>query len=184
MRIKSKWYNKDRPKSVEENAGALAYITSRVAFNSVKEMFDKGFSFPDESARVHSIGEFAAFLIQVADRLVYHKMDEEERRKFITTLALRVADTMAENLTAALGEGEHRRTYIDTLNSRLEDYSECRFDEEAGEPGYQFRSYLGHKVAEAIGGEDSKWVVEHVAEIEAPEAVDNLKKGLSGLFAE
>lgn len=184
MRIKSKWYNKERPKTVEENARALAYITSRVAFNAAKEMYDKGFTFPSDVSRVETVGEFAAFLIQVADRLVYERMDEAERREFITTLALGVADTMADNLQDVRGEGDHKRAYIDRLNARLDDYSECRFDDEAQEPGYQFRSYLGHKVAEAVGGEESKWVVEHVAEIEALEAVDNLKKGLKGLFAE
>lgn len=184
MRIKSKWYKKDRPKTVEENAEALAYITSRIAFNSVKEMYEKGFSFPSDAARVETIGEFAAFLVQAADRLVYDRMDAEERQRFVTTLALGVAGTVADNMADVYGEQtDHRRAYVERLNQRLEDYSEMRFDTEAQEAGYQSRSYLGHMVAEAVGEEEARWVVEHVAEIEAPEAIDNLKKGMKGLFS-
>ena len=43
-------------------------------------------------------------------------------------------------------------------------------------PSYRFLRYLGEKMFEAMAGTDNKWVIEHVIEIEAPEAMRPLKK--------
>ena len=180
MRIKSRWHKKDKPKSVEEIAGALAFIAWRIGFNVVKEMQSKDFFFGSDATRLAVIGEFLAFLIQVADRLAYDRMPDEQRQRFVTTLALRLADTMADNKTDVLGPGDYRRPFVENLNRRLEDYSEFQFAD--GRPSYQFCAYLGRMINETIGGEDNKWVVEQVAEVEAPEAVDMLKKGMGNLF--
>jgi hypothetical protein len=38
--------------------------------------------------------------------------------------------------------------------------------------------YLGDKVADAMAVTDAKWVLEHVMEIEAPEALKTLRRTL------
>lgn len=181
MRIKSRWHRKDKPKSVEEIAGALAFIAWRIGFNAVKEMQEKDFRFGSDATRLEIIGEFLAFLIQVADRLAYDKgMEEDERRRFVTTLALRLADTMQDNKQDVLGPGDYRPPFIEKLNRRLDDYSEFSFVD--GRPGHQFCGYLGRMVDETIGGPENKWVVEQVADVESLEASDTLKKGFDNLF--
>ena len=42
--------------------------------------------------------------------------------------------------------------------------------------GYAFLRYLGEKVALAMAATDSKWVLEQVVDVEAPEAIKTLKK--------
>ena len=72
------------------------------------------------------------------------------------------------------GPGEYRKSLIDTLNARGADYAE--FDFPGGAPSYAALRYLGDKMAEAMAGTDSKWVIEQVIEIEAPEAVKTIRR--------
>jgi hypothetical protein len=59
-------------------------------------------------------------------------------------------------------------------------YAEFRFDD--GEPGYAFKRYLGECVTNSMGPKDRKWISDQVMEIEIPEMLKTLKKGLKDLF--
>ena len=60
------------------------------------------------------------------------------------------------------------------------DYAAFRFDN--GEPGYAFKRYLGECVTNTMGDKDRKWICDQVMEIEVPEMLKTLKKGLNDLF--
>ena len=64
--------------------------------------------------------------------------------------------------------------FIATLNTRFADYSELEFN--GRDPSYGVLRYLGEKVSRAMESTDSKWVLEQVVDVEAPEAVKTIKK--------
>ncbi len=181
MRVKSHWNVKGKQRSLEEVAGALAFIEWRIAGNSVLSLENEGFETTTNRQRLDVFQELTAFLIHVTDRLVHESMQEEERQKFIVGLALKMADFYHDNRVDAEGRGkDYRQPYIEILNQRLADYAEFSFEE--GEPGYAFKRYLGEAVTKVMGQKDSKWITDQVMEIEVPKMLEPLKKGLRDLF--
>jgi hypothetical protein len=188
VRVKSRWKG-GAPKSLEQNAGALAYIAWRIATEGAQNIQTAGWEIHAAAQRLDVIGEFVAFLIQTADRLAYNKMSDEERQRFITELAMRLADTMQDNQLDMLRPGDYRgdqgadyrATFIAKLNQRFEDYSELDFTDEG--PSYAFLRYFADKVADLMGEKDKPWTHAEVIEIEAPKALKTLKKAMQDLFS-
>jgi hypothetical protein len=184
VRVKSRWKG-GAPKSLEENAGALAYIAWRIATEGAQNIQTAGWEIHSAAQRLDVIGEFVAFLTQSADRLVYIRMSDEERQRFITELAIRLAGTMQDNQMDVLGlgdnRGDHRAAFIAKLNQRFQDYSELDFTDEG--PSYAFLRYFADKVADLMGEKDKPWTHAEVIEIEAPKAVKTLKKAMQDLFS-
>ncbi len=181
MRIRSRWKNKGRARTIEENAGALAFIEWRIAGQALLNLENEGFQTDTQLQRLDVLQELSAFLIHVTDRLVHGDLDDEQRQKFIVALALKMADTYHDNRVDVEGRGEDFRPgFIDVLNRRMADYAECSFDN--GEPGYPFKRYLGECVTNTMGDKDRKWISDQVMEIEVPEMLKTLKKGLRDLF--
>lgn len=181
VRIKSRWKDKDKKRSLEDIAGGLAFIEWRIAGASLLNLENEGFQTDSQSQRLDVLQEFCAFLIHVTDRLVHETMDDEQRQRFIVALALKTADTYHDNRTDAEGRGrDFRQGFIDTLNVRMADYAEFRFEQ--GEPGYACKRYLGDCVTNSMGPKDRKWISDQVMEIEIPEMLKTLQKGMKGLF--
>lgn len=181
VRIRSKWTNKNRERSLEENAGALAFIEWRIAQQTLVNLENEGFQTDTGLQRLDVIEELSAFLIHVSDRLVHANMDDQERQRFIVALALKTADFYHDNRSDIEGRGsDYRDGFIDRLNRRLADYADFAFED--GQPGYAFKRYLGEKVTEAMGPKDRKWISDQVMEIEVPEMLKTLERGLKNLF--
>jgi hypothetical protein len=181
VRIRSRWKNKGRARTIEENAGALAFIEWRIAGQTLLNLENEGFQTDTQMQRLDVLQELSAFLIHVTDRLVHGDLDEQQRQKFIVALALKMADTYHDNRVDAEGRGQDFRPgFIDILNQRLADYAAFSFDN--GEPGYAFKRYLGECVTNTMGERDRKWISDQVMEIEIPEMLKTLKKGLKDLF--
>jgi hypothetical protein len=173
LRIKTKFRTRG-PKTIEQRAGVVAFNIWKVAQETYRHMNKEGFKFADEAQIAATITEVIAFLIQVADRLVYGKLSEADRAAFITALGKHLARTMESNQAEVFGTGDYVTPFINTLNARFGDYAE--FDYTAAGPSYHFLRYFGEKVSEALAATDNRWAVEHVMEIEAPEAIKLVKR--------
>ena len=181
VRIKSRWKDKGKKRSLENLAGALAFIEWRIAGASLLRLENEGFQTDSQAQRLDVIQEFCAFLIHVSDRLVHETMVDEQRQRFISTLALKLADTYHGNRADSEGRGQDfRSSFIDTMNTRMADYAGFGFAD--GEPGYAFKRYLGECVTSRMGPRNRKWISDQVMEIEVPEMLKTLKKGLRDLF--
>lgn len=178
MLIKSRWNKRAKEQTIENIAGALAFISWKIATNCVLELENKGYETKSNAHRLQIVGEFLAFLLQVADRLAYEQMEDEQRQAFITALAISMANTFADNQQEMLGEGEHRKAFIDLLNQRGEDYAELSFPD--GEAGFDFLRYFGEQVAAIMA--EKHFVSQEVMGIEGPDAIKMLKKGMRDLF--
>ena len=185
VRLKTRWHRTRRsrkniekaskPKTVEDLAGVIAFNIWKLAQEIFRHMAKEGFAFTQDEQVMGVITEVVAFLTQIADRMVYGKLSDEERARFINAVAQNLVRTHQANQEETFGPGDHAGPFIDILNDRFAHYAECSFDEDEG-PGYAFRRYLGEKVYEAMATTDNKWVIEHVMEIETPDAVKNMRR--------
>jgi hypothetical protein len=173
IRMRTKWHSRG-PKSVEDRAGVVGFNIWKIANEAWKHMEKGGFRVGDDRQLAALITEMVAFLVQVADRLVYGQLSEDERARFVNALGQHLAKTMHSNMLDMFGPGDYTAPFVATLNARAADYAEFDFRDYA--PGYAFRRYLGDKMAAAMAGTDSKWVIEQVVEIEVPEALKTLNK--------
>jgi len=181
VRIRSHWNKKGKARTIEETAGALAFIEWRIAAQTLLNLENEGFQTDTQRQRLDVLQELSAFLIHVTDRLVHGDLDEDQRQQFIVALAVKMADTYHDNRVDAEGRGQDFRPgFIDILNQRLANYAECSFND--GKPGYEFKRYLGECVTNTMGDRDRKWISDQVMDIEVPEMLKTLKKGLKDLF--
>ncbi|MDM8565157.1 hypothetical protein QUF74_05835 [Candidatus Halobeggiatoa sp. HSG11] len=177
MRIKSKWNKRAKPQSIEDIAKAVGFISWQIATNSLLELENNGYESNDQTQRLQIIQEFLIFLIQVADRLVYEQLDTEQRQSFITNLAIHVANTLADN-QIDIGYSEGKKDFINLLNQRSEDYSELNFKD--GEAGFDFLRYFGEQVT--IIMQNNRFISQQIVDIEGPDAIQRLQKGINELF--
>ncbi len=175
MRIRSHWNKKGKARTIEETAGALAFIEWRIAAQTLLNLENEGFQTDTQRQRLDVLQ------VHVTDRLVHGDLEEDQRQQFIVALAVKMADTYHDNRVDAEGRGQDFRPgFIDILNQRLANYAECSFND--GKPGYEFKRYLGECVTNTMGDRDRKWISDQVMDIEVPEMLKTLKKGLKDLF--
>lgn len=183
MRIRSKWSAKNRDRTPEEIAGVVGFIAWRICTQAVLELENNNFQTDTQVQRLAIIWEFAAFLIHITDRMMFDRMDEEERAVFISAMAKAMAQTMQDNMEDFLGSGYYKPDLINTLNLRMNEYSKFGYSEESG-PSFPMLRYFGECVTTVIGERQKKWVTTQIIDIEAPDAITTLKKGISNLLPE
>ena len=62
VRVKSKWSNKGRERTLDETGGAVAFILWRIAQQGLLNLENEGFQTDTRSQRMDVIAEFLAFL--------------------------------------------------------------------------------------------------------------------------
>ncbi len=180
VRVKTRWH-KDKSRSVDEVAGALAFNIWKIGMQALLELENEGFMTYSNEHRLQVQAEFLAFMLQASDRLVYARLEQEARAEFVTALALHLARAFADNKRELLGAGDYQGPFIEHLNRRIEEYSELGFSGE--EPHMDFLRHFGDCVREIIGDSQNKyWVNQYVIEIAAPQAMKTLKKTLNNLL--
>ena len=139
---------------------------------------NEGFETVSRSQRLDVIAEFIAFGAHVADRMVFDEMTANEREIFINALGQHLADTMQSN-RADVQEGEYRSDFINLLNERMSEYSECSYTHEDG-PSFSMRRLAGKHVQEVMGDKDNKWIPDYVIDSEIPKMLLALKRVFRG----
>ncbi len=182
MRIKSQWFKADREKSTQEIAGALAFTIWRIADNALKNTRKANFEIAIGPQYFLFLTEFLVFLIQVADRIAHRQLSAEDRFAFTSTLANRVAETLAENQSRLMGNSiaEHKQYFIDKLNQRAGEYAD--FDYGIDGPEFAFTRYLAFCMREVMDEKDVEWVIDQMMSIEAPEAVEMVEGTMRNLY--
>lgn len=181
MRVRSKWSKKDKTHSVEEIAGVLAFIAFRIAGNAVLNMENHEYGTETNSQRLDIIGEFLIFTIHIVDRMTIDRFSPEERQRFMKELALKSAKHMQDNRRDIDGPGEYKQAFIDLINPRFDEYSECHYDEKEG-ASFVMRRLFGDHVTKLMGEKHQKWVTAQIIDIEVPDLCRTLDKSLPNLF--
>lgn len=179
MRIKTRWNNKDKARSIQEIASALGFSLWRIGQGALLNMENEGFQTDTQLQRVEVMQEFMSFLLHVVDRMSFDRMDDQERQEFVTALAKKIADYVQDNTRDILGNGDHRSPFFERLNQRMDSYAEFAMVDE--EPSFQMLRYFGDRMAEVLGERQRKWVSTQVIDIEAPNAIKTLKRAVASL---
>lgn len=185
IRVRSQWHNREGgAKSPQQVATVIASLIWRVAEEKVTHMQQEKFQITSKEQGFAMIAEYLAFLLQYTDRFVYGRVEEEYRAALIGAIAKRLAEILEDNQNTYIGPSpdSYQSRFINLLNERLGDYA--TFDYENGEPTYPSRRFLGSKILELMPARDHSWTIDQVVEIEIPNALAMLKKGLSGLLSE
>ncbi|HMV52705.1 MAG TPA: hypothetical protein PLX20_02560 [Rhodocyclaceae bacterium] len=189
MRIKSHWFREEKPKSTREIAGASAFIAWRIAQNVLKNMRRADFEIEPGEQYFAFLAEWLIFLVQIGDRIAYSHLGPQLRVDFTSSMANRLGEILADNHNDLLGgpvpgDGVTRfkSAFIDRLNLRSADYADFDFSDTSIE--YGFLRYLADHLTHVLRERDKVWVHDQVMELEAPEAVALMRKGMRGLLGE
>lgn len=182
IRVKSNWFKGDRKKTPQEIAGALAFTIWRISDNTLKNVRKADFDIAIGEQYFAFLTEFLIFLVQVADRIVYTQLNEQDRYDFTSALVNRVAEHMAENQSEWLGGPVrvYKDRFVDRLNQRAGEYADFHYT--GVETSFTFILYLGQCMRDVMDEKDKTWVVDQIMAIEVPEAVAMLEKAMTGLF--
>ena len=184
IRLKSQWFKSGRPRDPKEIAAAMAFNIWRIAQHGLRRMRAADFDIDAGPQYFAFTREFLVFLINVADRVAYEKLEAAARLDFTTTLVTRVAETLEDNQAELLGPAPgrgYRGELIDLFNERSPDYAEFSFTQEG--PDYSFLRYVAHRMLELVPEKDQAWVVAQMVEVEAPEAASLVQKSLADLLS-
>ncbi|MDH5547538.1 MAG: hypothetical protein OEZ43_18305 [Gammaproteobacteria bacterium] len=178
MRLKSGWFNKDKPRSIAELGDVMGFNLWSIAVNRVKHMEGQGFKVNLPAQTLAVIGEYLFFLMQKIDRYVYSRLPQEQRNAFIQSLAKKLINTMVENQFDAHGAGDYATPFIVRMNEALGAYA--RFDDarDESEASYPSLVYLGDSIENLVKDLNQGWVKEQVIEIEGLGAVESLMRVL------
>ena len=184
IRVKSKWHTQGAPKSPFQVATVIASLIFWVAEEKATHMQQAHFEISSKEQGFAMISEYLAFLVQYTDRFVYQRVDDEYRSELINIMVKRLAEIIEDNQIAHMGPSpdNYQKRFINLLVERLAEYA--TFDYEDGEPNYACRRFLGSKILEQMPKRDHSWTIDQVVEIEVPNALTLVRKGLDGLFAE
>ncbi len=181
MRIKSRWSKKGKTHTIEEIAGAVAFITWRIAGNCLLSLENNDFQTDTHKQRLEIITEFLIFIVHMVDRMTIESFDENERVRFITELVQKTAKHLEDNKRDLIGPGDYRQDFINLLNERIAEYAEFSYDDKDG-PSFPLKRFFGDKVALLMGEKNRKWVADQVIEIEVRDIMAHLKKSVPNLF--
>lgn len=184
IRVKSQWHKTEKAKTPQQVATVIASLIFRVAEEKVTHMQQEDFEINSKEQGFAMLAEYLAFLIQYTDRFVYQRVDDEYRATLISAMAKRIAEILEDNQLHYMGPASdsYQARFIKMLNERMAEYA--TFDYENGEPDYPCRRFLGSKILDLMPKRDRSWTIDQVVEIEVPDAMALLKKGLTGLFSE
>lgn len=185
VRMKTRWHRSRRSqrniegsrreKTMRDLAGVISFNIWKLTKDIYANMEKEGYRFGEDSQVIEFFSEIIAFMVALADRMVYGKVEDDKRAEFVTGLATDLLNMMIENKEELLGAGDYRDGLVEHLNARLGEYAQCDYDEEKG-PSYEFKRLLASYIAEVMSSTDNKWVLEQVMDYELPRHMGNLKR--------
>ncbi len=183
LRIKSRWHDDEAQRSLEEIAGALAFISWRIAKDKAINLHGQDFIYDNDEQRFAVIVEYLIFQLQIVDRLALIELDlgDEDRRKLVVTLAKHLAGHLQDNSTDIFGPGDYVKPFIAKLNERGRDYAEFTYHEDG--PSYPFMRHLGYEIQQIMGeSQENRWVIDQVMDKDGIEIDREIKRAVRNLF--
>ncbi len=182
LRIKSHWHGESE-RTLEEIAGALAFISWRIAQEYAINLHGQDFIYEDDRQRMSVIEEYVIFQLQVMDRLAYQQFEltDEDRQKLILSLANKLAVHIQDNSMDLFGPGEYIPDFFAKLNERGTEYARYSYTEEG--PSYPFMRHLGYEMQQTMGLEgENRWVIDQVMDKDGLEVNSKLRRAMEDLF--
>ncbi len=180
-RLKRSWNFRDKERSMKDIGSALSFNIWQMSGSALLDLENEGFQTHSRSQRLDVVAEFAAYLLQLADRMTFDKMTLEQRNKLISFAGIHMASIIQDNRLETDGEGDHIKAFLNLLNERINDYSSCHFTEEDG-PSFVFLRLLGDHVTAQMGEKDKQWITSYVIDIAGNKLFKSFRRILPGLI--
>jgi len=180
-RLKSGWSQRGRERSLQEIGSSISFNIWQIAGQAVLDLENEGFQTDTQSQRLDVLTEFAAYLLQLVDRIIYEQFDLEQRNGIISSAGLHMAGILQDNRLDTDGEGDYQKQFLSILNQRIGDYSQCKFSRMEG-PSFIFLRTLGDHVSAQMGDKDNKWITGYVIDIAGEKLSKSLNRVLPGLI--
>ncbi len=182
LRIKSRWHGEGE-RSLDEIAGALAFIAWRLAQDKAINLHGEDFVYESDRQRMDVIIEYLIFQLQIMDRLAHDRleMSDEERRQLIVAVAQKMGRIVEDNSLDLFGPGDHLPAFFDRINERAAEYAEFRYTDEG--PSYPFLRHLGYEIQQIMGeSQENRWVIDQVMDKDGVEVDRKLARAMMDLF--
>lgn len=183
LRIKSRWHDDDRDRSVDEIAGALAFIIWRIAKDKAINLHGQDFIYDTDEQRMAVITEYLIFQLQIVDRLARDQLElpDDTRQALVIALARNLAGHLQDNSQDLFGPGDYVQPFIHTLNARGAEYSEFSYNDDG--PSYPFMRHLGFEMQQIMGdSQANRWVIDQVMDKDGYEVDRELRRAVENLF--
>ena len=182
LRIKSRW-NKDHDHSLEEIAGALAFISWRLAQSKAINLHGEDFIYENDRQRMDVIIEYLVFQLQIIDRLAKQELElsDGDRQQLIIAVARKQGEIIQDNSQDLFGPGDYIQPFFERINQRAGEYAE--FSYTADGPSYPFLRHLGYEIQQIMGdSQENRWVIDQVMDKDGPEVDRKIAPAMRDLF--
>lgn len=180
LRIRNSFKNRQST-TFEEKANILAYNIWQISLAGAKNLHEEDYIFTDDAQRVGVIREYLVFLVHVADRMVYDKLNEKERAIFVNELAQYTANQIQRNTEEIAGPGDYKANYLETINDRFNQYARGSFED--GKPGYSLLRMFGDNVCQIMGNDQTnKWTIDQIMDVDGPMLVAKMHASLMSII--
>jgi hypothetical protein len=183
LRIKSRWHDDGAARSLEEIAGALAFISWRIAKDKAINLHGQDFVYESDEQRFAVIVEYLIFQLQIVDRLAATQLglDDEDRRKLVVSVARHLAGHLQDNSVDVFGPGDYVGPFVGKLNARAAEYSEFNYTDDG--PSYPFMRHLGYEIQQIMGeSQENRWVIDQVMDKDGIEINREIRRAVANLF--
>lgn len=183
LRIKSRWHDDDQERSIEEIAGALAFIIWRIAKDKAINLHGQDFVYESDEQRMAVIIEYLIFQLQIVDRLARDRLglEDDARQALIIGLAKKLAGHVQDNSVDLFGPGDYVQPFVAKLNERGAEYSEFSYKDDG--PSYPFMRHLGFEMQQIMGdSQENRWVIDQVMDKDGYEVDKELRRAVYNLF--
>lgn len=183
LRIKSRWHNDEAERSLDQIAGALAFIIWRVAKDKAINLHGQDFVYDDDRQRMAVITEYLIFQLQLVDRLALQRigLEDDDRRNLVIATAKAVAKHLQDNSLDLFGPGDYVAPFVERLNARGSEYAEFAYREDG--PSYPFMRHLGYEIQQLMGeSQENRWVIDQVMDKDGYEIDRQLRRAIDDLF--
>lgn len=176
VRVRTQWSKEGRDVSAEEVVGVLAFNAWRIGMQSMLEIEEERFDVTTQMQRIRIISEVMYVLVHSLDRILYETVNDGDREFLITTFARKLSDHVHDNARDFAGSGDHRTPFLVTLNKRLADYSNTKWDEEKKVPAFSMAREFGMNIVGELGANDREWALDYIQQVLTPEMMDAFSK--------
>ncbi len=183
LRIKSRWHDDDTERSLDEIAGALAFISWRIAKEKAINLHGQDYVYDSDEQRFAVITEYLVFQLQIIDRLAAATLglNDADRRKLVLTVAKHLAGHLHDNSVDIFGPGDYVNPFIAKIDRRGEEYAAFNYTDEG--PSYPFMRHLGYEIQQIMGeSQENRWVIDQVMDKDGPEIDREIRRAVSNLF--
>ena len=184
LRIKSRWHEDGAERSLEEIAGALAFISWRIAKDKAINLHGEDFIYETDEQRMAVITEYLIFQLQIVDRIAHGRLglEDHERKQLVVTLAKHLAGHLQDNCSDILGPGDYVKPFVEKMNQRGMEYADFNYTDEG--TSYPFMRHLGYEIQQVMGEtQANRWVIDQVMDKDGIEVNREISRAIDNLFA-